>query len=87
MKRTHTPLLALALAAGTFTLARRVLLPILWPQILSAGIFLLIVSLVVLDIPAALGTPARVFVLSSQIHYLVTSSPSGVPKTRSNDFG
>ncbi len=66
--------------AGTWLLVRHVMLPILWPQLLSAAIFLLIVSLVVLDIPAALGTPARVFVLSTQIYHLVSSSPTGMPQ-------
>jgi iron(III) transport system permease protein len=65
--------------AGTWTLIRRVILPILWPAILSAMIFLLIVSLVVFDVPGALGIPARKFVLSSQIFYLVTNSPGGIP--------
>lgn len=66
--------------AGTLALIRGVMLPILWPQLLSAAIFLLIVSLVVLDVPAALGTPARVFVLSTQIYHLVSSSPTGMPQ-------
>ena len=70
---------AMASGAGTFALIRRVMLPILWPPILSAAIFLLIVSLVVFDVPGTLGTPARVFVLSSQIYYLVAHSPAGVP--------
>ena len=69
----------LASGAGTWALIRRVMLPILWPPILSAAIFLLIVSLVVFDVPGTLGTPARVFVLSSQIYYLVAHSPAGVP--------
>ena len=54
-------------------------MPILWPAILSAAIFLLIVSLVVFDVPGALGIPARIFVLSSQIYYLVADSPGGIP--------
>jgi iron(III) transport system permease protein len=70
---------AVASGAGTFTVIRRVMLPILWPPILSAAIFLLIVSLVVFDVPGALGTPARVFVLSSQIYYLIANSPAGIP--------
>ncbi len=70
---------AMASGAGTWALIRRVMLPILWPPILSAAIFLLIVSLVVFDVPGTLGTPARVFVLSSQIYYLVAHSPAGVP--------
>jgi iron(III) transport system permease protein len=70
---------ALASGAGTWALIRRVMLPLLWPPILSAAIFLLIVSLVVFDVPGTLGTPARVFVLSSQIYYLVANAPGGIP--------
>src|SRR5882757_6958400 len=70
---------AIASGAGTWTVIARVMLPILWPPILSAAIFLLIVSLVVFDVPGALGTPARVFVLSSQIYYLIANSPAGIP--------
>ena len=70
---------AMASGAGTWAVIRRVMLPILWPPILSAAIFLLIVSLVVFDVPGTLGTPARIFVLSSQIYYLVAHSPAGVP--------
>jgi iron(III) transport system permease protein len=57
----------------------RVLLPILRPSILSAAIFLFIVTLVVFDIPGTLGTPGRIFVLSTQIYYLVSDSPTGMP--------
>jgi iron(III) transport system permease protein len=70
---------AVASGAGTWTLMRRIMLPILWPAILSAAIFLLIVSLVVFDVPGALGIPARIFVLSSKIYYLVADSPGGIP--------
>jgi iron(III) transport system permease protein len=70
---------AVVAGGSTFAVIRRVILPILWPPILSAAIFLLIVSLVVFDVPGALGTPARVFVLSSQIYYLIAHSPAGLP--------
>jgi iron(III) transport system permease protein len=70
---------AMASGAGTWTLIRRIMLPILWPAILSAAIFLLIVSLVVFDVPGALGIPARLFVMSSQIYYLVVNGPGGIP--------
>src|SRR5207237_9344231 len=50
---------AIASGAGTWMLMRRIMLPILLPAILSAGIFLIIVSLVVFDVPGALGIPAR----------------------------
>lgn len=65
--------------AGPFTTLRRVLLPLLWPSILAAGAFLMIVCLVVFDIPGTLGMPARIFVLSTQIYYLAVDSPTGVP--------
>jgi iron(III) transport system permease protein len=58
---------------------RRVILPLLWPSILAAGIFLTIVCLVVFDIPGTLGMPARIYVLSTQIYYLAVDSPTGVP--------
>jgi len=70
---------AMASGAGNWMLIRRVLLPILRPSILSAAIFILIVTLVVFDIPGTLGTPGRIFVLSTQIYYLVSDSPTGMP--------
>jgi iron(III) transport system permease protein len=70
---------AMASGAGTWTLIRRIMVPILWPAILSAAIFLVIVSLVVFDVPGALGIPARIFVLSSKIYYLVADNPGGIP--------
>jgi iron(III) transport system permease protein len=69
---------AMASGAGTFMLLRRVLIPLLRPSILSAAMFLLIVALVVFDIPGTLGTPGHIFVLSTQIYYLVSDSPTGV---------
>ena len=70
---------AMASGAGTWTLLRRIMLPILRPAILSAAMFLLIVSLVVFDIPGTLGTPAHLFVLSTKIYDLISSSPTGLP--------
>jgi iron(III) transport system permease protein len=70
---------AITAGAGTFSLLRRVMVPILSPAILSAAIFLLIVSLVVFDVPGVLGIPARIFVMSSQIFYLINNSPGGLP--------
>ncbi len=70
---------AMASGAGSWMLIRRVVLPLLTPSILSAATFLVIVSLVVFDIPGTLGTPGRVFVLSTQIYYLVSDNPAGVP--------
>lgn len=70
---------ALASGAGTWMLIRRIMLPLLWPSILSAAIFLAIVSLVVFDVPGTLGAPAHIFVLSTWIYYLVADSPGGTP--------
>jgi iron(III) transport system permease protein len=70
---------AMIAGAGSWALVRRVLLPILRPAILAAAVFLLIVTLVVFDIPGTLGTPGRIFVLSTQIYYLVSDSPTGMP--------
>lgn len=70
---------AITSGAGIGMLLRRILLPMLWPSILAAGAFLLIVCLVVFDIPGTLGMPARIFVLSTQIYYLAVDSPTGVP--------
>ena len=58
---------------------RRIVLPVLAPQILSAALFLVIVSLVVLDVPATLGAPAKVFVLSTRLYYLIAAAPGGLP--------
>jgi iron(III) transport system permease protein len=70
---------AMTSGAGTWRLLRRVLLPVLWPSILSAAVFLLMVSLVVFDVPGTLGTPAHITVLSTRIYYLVSDSPGGIP--------
>ena len=70
---------ALTSGAGTWRLIRRILLPVLWPSILSAAVFLLMVSLVVFDVPGTLGTPAHIVVLSTRVYYLVSDSPGGMP--------
>ena len=70
---------AMASGAGTAMLFRRVLVPLLAPALLAAGVFLLIVGFVVFEIPGALGLPARIFVLSSQIYFLAADPPGGFP--------
>jgi iron(III) transport system permease protein len=70
---------ALASGATGLMLARRVLVPLLRPAVLAAGVFLLIVGCVVFEIPGTLGMPARIFVLSSQLFYLASEAPGGVP--------
>ena len=70
---------ALASGASTAMLFRRVLIPLLRPAVLAAGIFLLIVGFVVFEIPGTLGMPARIFVLSSQLFYLANEAPGSMP--------
>jgi iron(III) transport system permease protein len=70
---------AMASGAGTAFMFRRVLVPLLLPAILAAGLFLLIVGFVVFEIPGTLGLPARIFVLSSQIYFLAADPPGGFP--------
>lgn len=70
---------ALASGASGAMLARRILVPLLRPAVLAAGVFLLIVGFVVFEIPGTLGMPARIFVLSSQLYYLASEAPGGMP--------
>jgi iron(III) transport system permease protein len=70
---------ALASGASGWMLARRVLVPLLRPAVLAAGAFLLIVGFVVFEVPGTLGMPARIFVLSSQLYYLASEAPGGMP--------
>jgi iron(III) transport system permease protein len=70
---------ALASGASGAMLARRVLIPLLLPAVLAAGVFLLIVGFVVFEVPGTLGLPARIFVLSSQLFYLASEAPGGMP--------
>jgi iron(III) transport system permease protein len=70
---------ALASGASGTMLARRVLVPLLRPAVLAAAVFLLIVGFVVFEVPGTLGMPARIFVLSSQLFYLASEAPGGMP--------
>ncbi|MWD29008.1 ABC transporter permease subunit [Aquicoccus sp. SCR17] len=64
--------------AGIFTMIRRVMLPVLFPSLLAATGLLLMFGLLVFDIPGTLGMPVGIFVLSSQIVYLVNDAPGGL---------
>jgi len=70
---------ALTSGAGTWTLMRTIVLPIITPAILSASLFVFIVGLVVFDIPGIIGLPVRIMVFSSQI-FFSTHPPSGMPE-------
>ena len=64
--------------AGLFTMLRRVVLPVLAPAILAAAGLLLMFGFLVFDVPGAIGMPVGIFVLSSQIVYLVNDAPTGI---------
>jgi iron(III) transport system permease protein len=70
---------ALASGASPAQVIRRILLPLLAPSLLAAAAFLLIVGFVVFDVPATIGMPAGIFVLSSRIYYLANDAPGGFP--------
>lgn len=56
----------------------RIMLPILLPSLLAASGLLLMFGLLVFDIPGTIGMPVGIFVLSSQIVYLVNDAPGGI---------
>lgn len=60
------------------TVLLRIVLPMVWPSILSAGAFLLIIGFVVFDIPGLLGMPEGIYVLSSEILFR-SQPPTGLP--------
>lgn len=70
---------AMVSGAGLGMMLRRVLLPLLLPAILAAGVFMMIVGFVVFDIPGAIGLPAGIFTLSSRVYFLAHDSPTGLP--------
>jgi len=69
---------ALASGAKPFRVVTRVVLPLLWPSLLAAGAFILVVGFTVFDIPGILGMPVGIYVLSSEI-YFQSSPPAGLP--------
>lgn len=70
---------ALASGAGTWLTMRRVVMPILRPSILAAGVFLVIIGFVVFDVPGTLGLPVRKLVLATEIYRLATEGSGGLP--------
>ena len=70
---------AAASGAGAGRIVFKVFLPLMAPALLSAAIFVSVAGFVVFDIPGAIGMPARIFVLSSQIYYWGNETPTGLP--------
>jgi iron(III) transport system permease protein len=64
---------------GWFRTMRRITLPLAWPGILAALIYILTIAVATFDIPAVLGMGSRVYVLSTYIYLktqpLGTSTP------------
>ncbi len=72
---------AAACGASAFQSFRRIVLPLLWPTIVAAFSYLLVLSVVLFDIPALIGLPARIFVLSTAIY------DAAVPAKGFPDYG
>jgi iron(III) transport system permease protein len=79
--RTLDPALeeaALAAGAGRWQVLWRVVVPMLRPAILSVATVLLIVGMLAFDVPAVIGIPGHVDLMSIEIFRLMTP-PSGFP--------
>jgi iron(III) transport system permease protein len=69
---------ALAAGAGRWQVLWRVIVPMLRPAILSVATVLLIVGMLAFDVPAVIGIPGHVDLMSIEIFRLMTP-PSGFP--------
>lgn len=69
---------ASAAGASQWMILRRITIPMMMPNLLAAGIFLFIISLLVFDVPGILGIRGGVYVLSSEIYYRL-SGAVGLP--------
>ncbi len=79
--RTLDPALeeaALVAGAGRWQVSWRIVLPLLRPALLSAMTVLLIVGMLAFDVPAVLGIPGHVDLMSIEVFRLMTP-PSGFP--------
>ena len=70
---------ALAAGADRWQVMWRIVLPLLWPAILSVMTILLIVGMLAFDVPAVIGIPGHVDLMSIEIFRLMTP-PSGFPE-------
>lgn len=59
--------------AGRIKTFRKVIIPIVWPSIISVSIFLLARALATITTPAVLGLPARIFTFGTAIPYIFLS--------------
>ena len=70
---------ALMSGAGFAQTLRRVSFPFLVPSLLSVATLLMIVGMLTFDVPAVIGLPANVNVMSSEIYNLM-NPPAGLPE-------
>jgi iron(III) transport system permease protein len=65
---------------GTITVLRTIVLPILWPVILTATVLGLIRGLEAFEIEQFLGVPGGIFVYSTRIYALINVDPPRLPQ-------
>lgn len=69
---------SLTTGAGRLRTVLRVSLPLIWPALLATVIYLLMLAVSLFEVPAIIGWPARIFVLSSLVYFAVTPN-TGLP--------
>jgi len=65
--------------AGIWQSLRRVTVPLAWPGVLAAGIYIFTIGFGTFDVPAILGLQARIFTFSTYV-YLQISPTDGLPE-------
>ena len=57
----------------------RITLPLMWPSLLAAGIYVFMVGLAVFDVPAVIGLTNRIYTYSTFVYDLTNPSAGGRP--------
>jgi iron(III) transport system permease protein len=65
--------------AGPLRRLLRIHLPMLLPAIASAALVLFIIGLVIFDVPAIIGIPAKLWVFSTHLYNLANNPPDSIP--------
>jgi iron(III) transport system permease protein len=65
--------------AGRLRTILRINIPVSWPAIVAVMVYMLMLAVSLFEVPAIVGWPARIFVLSSLIYFAVTPNV-GLPK-------
>lgn len=68
-----------ASGASTARMIRTVTIPLIWPGVLAAAIYIFTVGLSAFDVPAIIGWSNRIFTFSTYM-YLMVSPQEGLPK-------